>query len=284
MSFYENHNLDYEELPFIYNRSLAKPTGYLPGSSNWHENVEIIYVTEGEGRINNNGEVISVETGDVIFINSNHLHSICAGDSKMLYSYLIVDRSFCLENGFDTNLISFNTRVGSEEVREAMDRIDGLYYAPKELPYRTLAIRSEILRLMLILCKDHSTQISRAERADSGIAYTKRALDYIHASFDKSFSLEDAAAFVGVHKCYLSREFHKYTGYHFVEYVNLTRIKVARRLLAEGRLSVGEIGKHCGFENRSYFAKTFARFTGMRPGEYRAYITKSPSDTAEPKS
>jgi AraC-like DNA-binding protein len=99
----------------------------------------------------------------------------------------------------------------------------------------------------------------------------------VRASYEKNFSLDDVAAFVGVNKCYLSREFHKYTGYPFVAYVNRTRCKMAQQMLADERISISDVGKRCGFPNRSYFAKCFQRYIGVLPGEYRAQIIKKPS-------
>ena len=96
-------------------------------------------------------------------------------------------------------------------------------------------------------------------------AAEKQLADYIRASFDKDFSLEDVAAFVGVNKCYLSREFHKYTGYTFVAYVNRTRCKMAQRLLLDGGLSIREVGERCGFESPSYFSRTYKKLMGKTP-------------------
>ena len=152
--------------------------------------------------------------------------------------------------------------------------LDQAYSEPPETPYRTAAIRSAVLGLMVMLCREHSTVATVLEQPQKSLSYVKQAIDYIRASYDKNFSLEDAAAFVGVNKCYLSREFHKYTGCSFVDYVNRTRCKMAQRLLADGHLDIHRVGSRCGFENRSYFSKTFLRYVGMLPREYRERAVK----------
>ena len=43
----------------------------------------------------------------------------------------------------------------------------------------------------------------------------------------------------------------------------------AKALLSEGRLSVLEAASVCGFRSGSYFAKSFLRYVGVLPGEYR---------------
>lgn len=141
-----------------------------------------------------------------------------------------------------------------------------------------MTIRSLVSQLLLLLCKHHShpsKQNDCHDRHDRGILYTKQAIDYIHAACDKDFSLEDVASFVGISKYYLSREFHRYTGYPFVAYVNRTRCKKAQQMLADERLEIQEIAKHCGFESASYFARSFRHYIGMSPTEYRTLLLKN---------
>lgn len=274
MSNYESHNLENGELPFIYKRRRVPPTEAILESSNWHENVELLEIVKGEGMIYNNGRVLPVREGDVVVINANHLHGLSTKGEEMLHRYLIVDRAFCLDNGIDTNAVSFHERVDDDRVRALLGELNEAYSTPPETPYRTATIRSTVLRLMLLLCREHSTAAAALERPEKSLSYVKQAIAYVNASYDKNFSLEDVAAFVGVNKCYLSREFHKYTGGSFVSYVNRTRCKMAQRLLCDTQLDVHEVASRCGFENRSYFTKTFFRYVGVLPREYRDKANK----------
>lgn len=274
MSQYENHNLEDQILPFIYRPGSVRATDYRFGSSNWHENIELLYITDGEGLVSDNSQLISVSKGDVAVINSNHLHALAGGHQPMSYRYLIVDRAFCIANGFDSAHLSFRTKIADRELNRLLDELHAAYGMSKETQYRTLTIRALVLQLMLLLCKNHSTAISQEAHADRGAAYIKQAIDYIRATYDKDVSLEDVASFIGISACYLSREFHKYTGYSFVAYLNRTRCKKAQQLLSDDRLDIHEIGKQCGFENRSYFSKIFRRYIGASPIEYRTKVLK----------
>ena len=274
MSNYESHNLEDRALPFIYKRGTARSTETMPYSANWHENVELLHILKGEGQVHSNGLTIPVRAGDIVLINANHLHGLTTYGGEMIYRYLIVDRAFCLANGMDTSAISFEARVDDSRVRAQLEVLEQVYSEPPETPYRVAAIRSAVLGLMVMLCREHSTAATALEQPQKSLSYVKQAIDYIRASYDKNFSLEDAAAFVGVNKCYLSREFHKYTGCSFVSYVNRTRCKMAQRLLRDGQLDICEVASRCGFENRSYFAKTFRQYVGMLPREYRECLTQ----------
>ena len=144
-----------------------------------------------------------------------------------------------------------------------------------DIQCRILKIRSLVLQILVLLCERHSSPLRESLLTDRSLSYVKQAITYIRASYDKDFSLDDVADFVGVNKCYLSREFHKYTGYPFVAYVNRTRCKMACQLLLNEKLSVSEVGRRCGFPNRSYFAKCFKRYIGALPAKYRENILES---------
>lgn len=276
MSRYENHHLEDATLPFIYKSSSVRPTNHRFGSSNWHENIEIIHITEGDGSISVNGQILQISKGDTVIINTNHLHALAAGDVRMCFRYLIVDRSFCLSNGFDSNKVTFGVKIEDDRVKHLIEALQNAYELSEDATYRALTIRSLVLQLLLLLCKHHSHPSEQDDRYDRGVLYTKQAIDYIRAACDKDFSLEDVAAFVGISKYYLSREFHRYTGYPFVAYVNRTRCKKAQQMLADEQLEIQEIGKRCGFESASYFARAFRRYIGMSPAEYRNHLLKTP--------
>ena len=274
MSRYESHNLENQAMPFIYRSFSIQASDFMFGSSNWHENIEILYITDGEGAIANNGNIIRVSKGDAVIVNANHLHSMAAGKCDLHYRCLIIDRAFCISNGVDTNDVLFNPKISDTRVGDIFHKLDSAYIQSSAEYYRTLSIRTLVLNLILLLCENFSSALQKAENLPRSVSYVKSAIDYICATYAENFSLDDVAKFVGVDKCYLSREFHKYTGYHFVAYVNRIRCKMAKNLLSNRRLSICEIGKSCGFENRSYFARTFQKYVGMLPSEYRDDILK----------
>lgn len=270
MKVYEDHGLENKDLPFIFDEKTALPNKYPITSCNWHENAEFFQITDGSGTVSCDGHLISVKSGDLISFNSNRVHS-CSTENGMQFRYLIVDRAFGIANGFDTNAIHFDIHINSEDINNIFNEIASAYKMSEDEPYRTLQIRTAVLKLMNCLCKGYSKPEIAANN-DHRSFYIKKALSYINASIEKNFSLEEVADFVGVSHCYLSREFHKYTGYTFVAYVNRERCKRAQQLLMNENLSISEISEMCGFDNRSYFAKSFKKYIGMLPNEYRSKI------------
>ena len=268
MNKHETHLLGDPQLPFLFHRRMTCHGKNL-GGTNWHENIEIIHVVEGEGIVTSDTLHLEVTCGDTVVINTNCLHSFAARGAKFSYHCLIVDRSFCQANYFDTNEIRFDPCFHDEAIGALLTRLADEYAAPQATPYRTQSIRALILQIMAHLCREHSTITEQVQHNAYLLSCIKQAIGLIRSESDRDLSLDEISNFVGLSKYYFAREFHRVTGYTFVSYVNLTRCEKAKVLLAENRLSIGEIGRACGFENQSYFSRTFRNYTGILPGAYR---------------
>ncbi len=52
------------------------------------------------------------------------------------------------------------------------------------------------------------------------------------------------------------------------ELINLTRLKKAAQLLAEGRYKIYEVAGMVGYSSQTYFGRNFLKQFGMSPSEY----------------
>ena len=97
----------------------------------------------------------------------------------------------------------------------------------------------------------------------------KKAIAYIHTHLSEPITLDTLAAHVGIGKFHLSRRFKAFTGKTVVQVITLMRCTEARRLM-EGGLSVSAAAASCGFENLSYFTRTFKSLLGILPSNIKA--------------
>lgn len=270
MNIYETHTFKNPQLPFIYHPDFTILPGYVSKHPNWHENVEILSVTGGAGTITSDMEHLAVVAGDTVVINANCLHSFSANKEESLsYRCLIVDRRFCLENHFDTNTIRFDTKFRDGEIDRLFAQLHTEYTPPFRNEYRNQAIRALGLQMMARLCREYSTVSNEKATNSYLLSAIKQAIGYIRTHSEKDLSLDEISGLVGLSKFYFARAFHSITGYTFVSYINLVRCENAKRLLAKKEMSIGEVGRACGFENQSYFSRTFQSYTGQLPSEYR---------------
>ena len=152
MNCYEDHGLQNKALPFIYKERNVPSPSLRSKDSNWHENIEILHVLAGNGKLSYNGQTLRATEGDIFLINANHLHDLWAVEADFRFRYLIVDRAFCLENGFDTNSLSFDVQIRDDEACALMEELDTAYGQLSSSPYGVLSIRTLVQRLMLLLC------------------------------------------------------------------------------------------------------------------------------------
>lgn len=266
MSTYEAQKLTDPRLPFIFHDTY-RPNKLHVQPDNWHENIEILYFDKGEADVSLNERHIAVKAGDTVVVNSNCLHSINSS-AELHYYCLIIHRSFCLANYFDTNLIVFEELFRDEVIAQKMAALAKEYEKPSA-PFHVQLIRSLVLDICAHLCQNHSRPERVPETESHLLSCIKQALGHIHTNYNRNLSLDEIADLVGLSKFYFAREFRRVTGYTLIAYVNLIRCEKAKKLLSENRLSVGAIGEECGFSNQSYFTKIFTAYTGRRPGEYR---------------
>ena len=69
---------------------------------------------------------------------------------------------------------------------------------------------------------------------------------------------------------YLSRVFKAGTGKNFSRYLIEYRMQRAARLLADRSLRISDVAQAVGYNDASYFIRTFKSFYRMTPEQYRA--------------
>lgn len=95
---------------------------------------------------------------------------------------------------------------------------------------------------------------------------------YVAENFQKEISFSDAAAVANMQKAAFCRFFKRKTKKTFTEFVNVTRIMHACKLLSETDKTVIEIAFECGYDNTSYFNRQFKRHFKISPTAFRDQI------------
>jgi len=84
-----------------------------------------------------------------------------------------------------------------------------------------------------------------------------------------TFSLQETAAYFGVHASYLSQYFSACIGEAFIDYVTRERIDKAKELLSTTNYSIGKISEMVGYINQTSFIRRFKQICSVTPGDYR---------------
>ena len=100
---------------------------------------------------------------------------------------------------------------------------------------------------------------------------------------DHSLTLEMIASLLYVSKSHLSKQFKRFTGESFSDYLRAFRLDNACRLLRETTMTVTEIVASCGLRDVTSFYHNFNACFGMTPNEYRIMTRESVSSEEKGK-
>jgi AraC family transcriptional regulator len=138
-------------------------------------------------------------------------------------------------------------------------------------PADRLALSHAAHLIIAHLLRRYSSVDARARIARGGLPshVRRRVAEYVDANLGAPLSLADLAAVAGLSTYHFARAFKQATGESPHGFVLRRRIARAQRLLADHRLSLGEIADACGFSSQSHFTARFRRLTGVTPRRYR---------------
>ncbi len=256
---YEPHVISDPAHPYVFH------FGNVCVMPHWHENVEILYF-HGNGGIICDRQSYATSDGDIAIVNSNTLHAIpnCSG---VTHDCLIIDSAFLSKCDINISEIKFEAVIKDKKAAELFLLAAGEVIKMRGGDeYGAAAAKAAILTLMVHLCREHA--VSDAVNCIHGDT-VKRAIAYIRSNYDEQLSVDLIADKVNVSKFYFCREFKRETGYTVVHYINNLRCREAQKLLKSGNHTVSEAARLCGFENLSYFTRTYKAIIGCTPTESR---------------
>lgn len=131
--------------------------------------------------------------------------------------------------------------------------------------YRTLV---ELKDYMIGLFKNIINHLITIEEKESS-RLIQRAKEYISKNYNSSITLDDICEYVSVSKSYFCYMFKREMGNSIWNYLTFYRIEKAKELLQTTDMKNYEISYSIGYENPSYFTKTFRKLTGMTPQEFK---------------
>lgn len=111
---------------------------------------------------------------------------------------------------------------------------------------------------------------SNSELKNSSDILVEKAYECVFDHYsDYNISVYNIASMLCVNSDYLSRIFKKKTGQGLATFLLKTRMKKAAELLEGTSMSVAEIAAAVGYNDISYFKRTFKSYNGVSPTDYR---------------
>lgn len=251
------------EAPFVLKTDIERTPHKVSTEQNWHDELEIELCTEGEGEVLLDGKSYPFSAGDVIIVNSGVLHHT-GSSARVVYTCLIPRLDLCRTVGLDPTRLCFEPLVRDGELAELITSL-----AQAEADGSTLLFRCELLlRILLHIQRKYTLPDEKRVETRPHMQSVREAIALIRRDFSKKITLDAIAKSVYIDKYTLCREFKRATGQTVIEYVNSYRIQNAAQLISGG-YTVSEAARACGFENMSFFTRTFKKYMGCLPSDYR---------------
>lgn len=260
------------------------PPGRRPFAHHRHFNFEIMRVDFGSGVYTAQNREFPILPGDIFVFSCSEVHSITdIGPDGLKITNLhfhpqflcggLPDRgsrinlSFCFSHHPD-----FSNRIPAKNAQKLSPLFSALR-SELSCPDRETALSAgALLQLFLIsLARDYGYSDDRADGGTEQMQSLRHILDYIDEHFSEKITLQELSALAGLTPPYFSAFFKQAMGISLWNYISSRRIDRAIQLLASGdrKRNMLDVAAECGFNNSANFNKTFKKFTGVTPREYK---------------
>ena len=273
---------------FPYNTYLCSiPFDFTNVPLHWHDEVEFIYIKVGTGIITVDFQKYIVQGGDIAIIWPGQIHSIeQLHDQAMEYENIIfqtsllgesvIDRSYAqfikplLDGHFSTPAILTNQSAAYATVRHCLDKNDNIGMSfPDGYP---LAIKGNLFSLFFAIYTAYATEpatITDRSGKDRNMEKIKSVIKYVEMHYADAMTIGDMAALVGFSESHFMKFFKQTMGIPFTTFLNNYRLAMAARLLLQSEETILNIASEVGYDNLSYFNRSFKGKYGMTPSAYR---------------
>lgn len=246
-------------------------------SAHWHNEFEIIKVVKGEFICFLNNISYHLAEGDILFVECGCLHRGIPQDC--IYECIVFDLNMLLRNTGDTAEKYINPIINSSVgVHCLLNHNNGsLYTATLELfgvlknkqSAYELDVLSQLFKIFSLLYSEEyiishpKTMHSRQTKA------VTKLLDWFENHLSEEITLDTLSAVSGLNKKYLCRIFKEYTSKTPITYLNELRIEHACYEMTLKSKNITESAFDSGFNDLSYFCKSFKKIKGITPKEYK---------------
>ena len=250
---------------------ICNEKGKDPLYKTWHASEEnmIIYFQSDGGCLVCAEKVYPIERGSLCLVREGkHHYTMPEPPENYLRSKLFVssERFVKALSLLETaSFLASHSLVVARVAEEERARVEESFLGMEQ----ALRYRDEAGFLSGLFCLLSFLERGYRESVGSARGWMGEAIALIHREIGSELSVEELAERVNVSKFHFCRSFKQKTGMTVMEYILHTRLLLAKQMLRDSELSVGQISARCGFRSLSGFDRAFKEQTGQTPLQYR---------------
>lgn len=247
----------------------------------WHKELELLLVLEGNASLQVGQQSYPVSSGVFAFIPSNAVHMVLGEpDTAFRFIAVVFHPDFIRSFGNDAIQEKYLTPLSKwlfhcPFVIEEADAYRKLIlditskYQKKGTGYE-LYIKARLLELCFLVYQyAEQYQIQKQDSKDYRTSLIKEMMLYLQNQCSETVTLSKMADHFHISKGHLCRFFKGMTNMSPIDYLNYYRINKSAQLLRDTNLEISVVAGQTGFNNISYYNRTFRKYMHMTPGEYR---------------
>lgn len=245
----------------------------------WHDELELIYVRDGNLSVTISGEKYTCSRDCLCIVNPRELHYMETTDRQVDYFTILFPLEFI---SFQTNdryeqdvfmplrqgKLAFRSYIEKDKVESGMHNLIEKLIQINNVKNELYQMESRVLLLELLI------ELLRVPDIFTITTSTKtelqrKILNFIRDNYSEKIGLKELAWELHMSDKYLSRYFKESFNITFSKYLNHVRLSNAKKLLETTELSITEVALNCGFPNVSYFISCFRKSYGVTPLMYK---------------
>ena len=246
----------------------------------WHDELEIIYVKSGSLLVSISGENYIGKSGDLFVVSPGNLHFMCSQTGTVDYFTFLFPLkyiSFRSNDILDDKLLEplnnghlmISPRV-KNTAKELCEQLIEIYLAKNDERESiiTAQIKTKTVLLQFILEMWKKGFVTENDTSGRNTV-EKEMVSYIQQNFTGTISLKEFGEQFHLSEKYISRYFKEHFHITISQYVTYLRLKHAKQLLQDTDIPVTEIAMQSGYQNISYFIRSFKKTYEVSPLQYR---------------
>ncbi len=239
--------------------------------SHFHDKHELYYLVSGTSRYFINNEIFLLRAGDMVFIPKGAFHKTNIEQNKNAERIILVFDDEFAGGDFSGFIDDMKANKHIRFSEHELHRVDGIFnkiekeYQKREANY--IDMQKLYLRELFIIISRYR-QSNTPVKTDTSLKLIEDIMHYISQNPDADLSLDALSQKYSISSNYLSKQFKKISGLLLSEYINISRVYAAERLLKQGGSPITEVATSCGFNDSNYFAAVFKKYKGITPKKY----------------
>lgn len=251
----------------------------LPKDTHFHQEVELVYVMEGELRLYVMEREYHLKRGDICVINSNEEHRIeTQGEITTAHLFITYSLIRSVYNGVSSFFFCNSTSEDDERYEKLRELLNQLLkrkmFCEKEAKeeqheYEYLSVFYKVLGYL-------TSNFIKKAKTDAGMSMQQKSQmrtlqinEYIMNNYNQPISLKSLADTLYLSEGYLSRYFKKIYNMSFSAYLRQVRLSHAMSELLYTDKAILQIALDNGFSSISFFNKVFKEEYGKSPSHIR---------------